>query len=553
MALDQANKSAYHDLERVQNKLEEEFKILISVSEKIYIDKDIVALADMEYYSDLQVTEMFRKYATFDQYLNLYSEIKSIRLYLDNKTVLNTGQFMKAGDRIKGKEWYKSAVAKDGLISWEYEYDEIGDAYSIHLTRLVKDFFGKHIGVLSIAMNNDYLIKYLKGETFDIYVIDKGRVVTAKNREIIGQALNQLELGKYLNLNSLGEETVDGIINGDNVKILSKSFSPAKGDTNFTIVAVLPTDKIATEANKRSFLGFVIITISLAASLGLIILFTKTLSRRITVLTRQIHQVAQGQLDTEITIIGRDEIGQLAQDIGVMIKSIKDLMHNAYEANLQKGQLELKQKEMQFKMLSSQVNPHFLFNTLETIRMKAIEYGQKELSDKIKQLAYILRASLQMENKEIPLVKELELVRSYLEIQKYRFEERINYAIRCEKQFEKNKVLSFIIQPIVENSIIHGIESKFGQGKVKIIVSAENQKLIITIIDNGIGIEKDKLNTILENISDIHKGDVQHIGIINVSQRIKLFYGQEYGLEIKTERNKGTEIRIIIPSRSEES
>ncbi len=549
MALDYTIRSAYHDVDKIRNKLDETFNILMSVSSRLYIDEEVIEIAEKRYSSYLDLTETIRSFTTFDQYLNYHDQLSNIRLYLENTTFLNTGQFIMARN-IRNEPWYIKAVDKNGLISWEYMFDEMKNESVIHLTRLLKDSYGNKIGVLTISMNRDYLYKYLKDETLDIYFIDSdGTVVAAKERQFVGKSINEMEIGKYIGPQSVNGGTIDGEINQYKVKILSERYSPSKGDTDYIIAAVFPTDQIVKEANRRSYLGLLIIFVCLATSLSLIFLFIKAFSQRITVLTSDIHKVAQGELDTTITTVGMDELGQLAKDIGTMIKSIKDLIFRAYEVNLQKSKLELKHKEMQLKILSNQINPHFLFNTLETFRMKALENSQKELSLKIQQLAGLLRASLQAENKEIPLSKEIELVCKYLEIQKYRFEDKINYVIDCPEEYGNFNIPSFIVQPIVENSIIHGIEQKYGRGEVKIIVSRQNDTLIISVTDDGVGMNEEKLEKILIGLSNIESGIYEHIGIINVSRRIQLFYGTEYGLEISAKPGEGTVVKIILPIR----
>jgi two-component system sensor histidine kinase YesM len=197
-------------------------------------------------------------------------------------------------------------------------------------------------------------------------------------------------------------------------------------------------------------------------------------------------------------------------------------------------------------MLASQINPHFLYNTLETIRMKARCNGEIEIEELVKMLAKIMRRNIQVGDKLVTLKSELELVEYYLKIQQYRFGERINYEIDIRCNIEYQKIMPLIIQPVVENAFVHGLETKEGEGKIRIIVEKKDH-LVIQVIDDGIGMSQEKLEEIKENLNDFRKLNRSNIGLNNVNQRINLLYGAGYGLEVDSEENKGTKVTIVLP------
>ena len=222
-------------------------------------------------------------------------------------------------------------------------------------------------------------------------------------------------------------------------------------------------------------------------------------------------------------------------------------MDEVVAEQVQKEKLNARQKEVEFKMLASQINPHFLYNTLETIRMKAIVNKQSEIAELTLMLAKIMRRNIQVGEQLVTLESELKLVEYYLKIQFYRFGDRIQSEIIVDDNVDKDcLIMPLIIQPLVENAFVHGLESMDMEGKLTIQVSCDSD-MLITVEDNGSGISKDKLLEIMNSLNDFEKLDRTHIGISNVNQRIKLQYGENYGLTIASKEGEGTKITLKIP------
>lgn len=289
-----------------------------------------------------------------------------------------------------------------------------------------------------------------------------------------------------------------------------------------------------------------IIIISIITSVILLGICTGSFIKRLNEFKDQLHRAAAGELKIIASNEDRDEISELYHDLHIMIDSIQQLIATVYEEQVQKEKLNSRQKDVEFKMLASQINPHFLYNTLETIRMKARCNGETEIEELVKMLAKIMRRNIQVGDKLVTLKSELEMVEYYLKIQQYRFGGRISYQILEKCNTEYLKIMPLIIQPVVENAFVHGLETKEGEGQIQIIVEKKNN-LIIEIIDDGIGISRDKLEEIKENLNDFRKLTRSNIGLSNVNQRIKLLYGEEYGLSIESEENRGTKVTIKIP------
>lgn len=291
--------------------------------------------------------------------------------------------------------------------------------------------------------------------------------------------------------------------------------------------------------------GLLVVVISIVLSLLIFISFMNDYSRRINDFQEVMHRAASGDFENLNSDYGNDEISILYKDLNTLIKNMQNLISTVYEEQVQKEKLYSRQKDVEFKMLASQINPHFLYNTLETIRMKARCNDQYEIEELVKMLAKIMRRNIQVGDKLVTLKSELELVEYYLKIQQYRFGERINYNIEVRCDIEFLKIMPLIIQPIVENAFIHGLETKEGEGEIRIIVE-RTDRIVIHVIDNGNGMSESKLKEIKDGLDDVSKLDRSHIGLNNVNQRIKLLYGDEYGIYIESVEGEGTSVRIEL-------
>lgn len=234
-----------------------------------------------------------------------------------------------------------------------------------------------------------------------------------------------------------------------------------------------------------------------------------------------------------------------------VIIMLRELMEKEYNETILRKQAEL-------NALQGQINPHFLYNTLDTIRGQALWEGMDSIADMTQALAKCLRYCININNDMVTLAEEFENVQNYIKIQKTRFGEKLQFEIDIDSQMDKNilnyKVPKLTIQPIVENAVYHGLEKKKEKGKVMIKAFATDTRLSINIIDDGLGISMERLKVLNKNLylgqaSDPNEESdrKQSIGLYNVNQRIKLYYGDEFGLRIQSVEGKKTNVEIIVP------
>lgn len=270
-------------------------------------------------------------------------------------------------------------------------------------------------------------------------------------------------------------------------------------------------------------------------------------SRRLLHLSRHINRVSTGDFDTTLKIDGKDEIALLARQFNSMVRSINDLMYEVQESNAQNSLLEQKQNDIRFKMLASQINPHFLFNALEAIRMEAHMKGQVEIARVVRLLGKMMRSNLEVGRSKILLSQELEVVRCYLDIQQFRYEERLKYQFTVDPAVESLYMPPLLIQPLVENAVIHGLDNKMEGAFVTVEVVQVGDHAKFTITDNGVGISPIQLEELLNTLERKEEREGERIGLRNVHDRLKLSYGAEYGLTIESRPNVGTVIFFCIP------
>ncbi len=250
--------------------------------------------------------------------------------------------------------------------------------------------------------------------------------------------------------------------------------------------------------------------------------------------------------NTESSIL---EIDELSENFNDKIIRIKELIENIKTEQKNKKNTEL-------WLLQSQINPHFLYNTLDTVVWMAEAGDSKKVVDMITALSSFLRIGLNNGKRFIRIREEIRHIESYLKIQKFRYEDILEYSIDIEDNLYDKRILKLLLQPIVENALYHGIKYKRSGGKISVKGYREKEKIILQVIDNGIGMDSTKLESlryIIKNkpADDIVKSSGESFGLYNVAERIRLYYGNEYGLNIDSTENIGTTVSIILPVESD--
>ncbi len=546
MAVEQAMKEANVNTDRLQSRINEVLLKLTDVSDRLYSNTELKHILVTRYDSRWDIVREYFDFTAIRDMKRSYPEIKSIEIYSDNYSLIDNWEIRKISPEISSSDWYKKAQKKNGEVIWQYIYNDIAESNTLCLTRLIKDEFNANIGIMVIAIENSYIQRMLRNEPYDtIITVDQGTVIFSKSALLIGK--NIKNIGLELENGSAGNKLKELEYNGLPSKVITNAFVPKSSNNVIRIYSVLPIKSIVSKANEISLVGIIVIGISFIISTILLVVFSKLFGDRIKRLRSEMHKVAEGNFEIDVDVKGKDEFGELYQDLFTVIKNIEQLIYEAYEERLLNEQIKNKQKEIEFKMLANQINPHFIYNALESIRMKAHTEGQTEIVMVVRALSRILRRNLEVTNSLVSLDYELDLVKSYLEMQKFRFEDRISYSIDVLIDISDVMVLPLLLQPIVENALVHGLEAKRGQGNINITIKEDGDLLAITVADNGMGMKEEKLREMDEILNEDPDKESTSIGLKNVNSRIKLKYGGMFGLKVTSKYRQGTSVTINLP------
>lgn len=286
----------------------------------------------------------------------------------------------------------------------------------------------------------------------------------------------------------------------------------------------------------------------LGVSMLIIMSKLKNVNNKMNKIIVGMEEVKAGNLDVKIELSGEnDELTFIAEQFNHMCIDLKRYIDQSYLAEMNKKEAELSKKEAEMSALQSKINPHFLYNTLESIRMKAIASGNRDVGRMLFLLGNLFRNQLK-EDDIITIEKEINYCKEYLELFKYRYDDRFNYTVSCEEVVKNSNTIKFILQPLVENYIVHGIRREDDDNHLDIDVFKNGNNVTIIIKDNGIGIPLEKIKEINKKIKQKDFSG-KSIGILNTHQRIIFRYGEEYGVKIDEEFKNGTKIIVIIPMR----
>ncbi len=517
--------------------------------------RTVMKLSDSLYYGVIKNVDLLRKGETVNSeitllYDNNKDSVSNIALLSgDGELLLAVPAARLKNDMdVTGQEWFKDALEHPENLHFsmphvQYIFDNGENQYRwvITLSRAVEITKGTSTaqGVLLIDMsyaslqymldntplgNQGYL--YLMSGDGELIYHPQMQLIDAGLKEENTQAASAYGDGNY-------QETWQGKDRDVIVKTV--------GYTGWKIIGVSPEHGFTlNEVKTRLFLVFVV-----AFFLFLLAVINAYISSKITApiqeLEKSVNALEEGELDTQVYTGGSYEIQHLGRSIGGMARRIQALMNDIVAEHESK-------RKSEFDTLQSQINPHFLYNTLDII-VWMIENEQKQEAVKVvTALARFFRISLSKGRSIIPVRDELEHVRNYLTIQQKRFKNKFIYQIEAQEEVLSLASLKLMLQPLVENAIYHGMEFMDGDGEITVKVEKNEDRLCFTIADNGLGMTKEQVEGLLtgETRSASKKGS--GIGVKNVNERIRLYFGEDYGLEIFSEPDEGTAIQICLPA-----
>ena len=313
------------------------------------------------------------------------------------------------------------------------------------------------------------------------------------------------------------------------------------GVSGISITSVVSEEAIRADTNALIIKMTTIFTISIIIILISTILLNKYYLKRMMILAKTMDSIRSDNLDIRLPVKHQDEIGKLSMAFNQMLETLDSYIKLNYKA-------EMARRTAEINALQAQIKPHFLFNTIESIRMAALESNADDVAQMLTKFGNMFRWMIHFDHKIVYLEDELEYISSYLYLQKLRFGDQIDISIEADDAVLYLGIPKFTLQPIVENAVVHGLNCTNGFSKIIVHVFVQDKKLILCISDNGCGIQQDRLQQLKDHIYGSIKTEDFGIGIRNVHSRLQLLFGDPYGVEIQSTLNNGTTVRITIPA-----
>ena len=414
--------------------------------------------------------------------------------------------------------------------------NNINDADTIQMIKMVKDLQTyKPIGYIRFGLKRNYIEKMAKNINFGS---DGGVVIFDENLSKISGIAHDSVLSKLLR-----EKPSIGNFSYSEGKNEYTAVHIHSDSTGWTTVGVIPLRYINKDLAGIQYLTVIIIVLTIIIGVTVSVIIAQSLILPLENTVNALEKFSRGDFAVRLKENRCDEIGKLNRIFNKAIKEINELMQKVTQS-------EILNKEMEFKTLQSQMNPHFLYNTLDTINWLAFKEKQTEICNLVAAISSLIRASISNKKSIITIEQELDYVKNYIYIQHIRYKDRFDIIYDIDESLLKQAVPKLIIQPIVENAIIHGIENSKNKNLLYISVKRENGCIIIIVKDTGIGMTDEKVSELLKEPLNA-EGDEQkahtNLGLYAVHKRIQLMYGDLYGLTVQSQAGEGTTVTLHIP------
>lgn len=521
------------NIEEIGNNIVEDNKLVSALSlksEEVRENTDNVF--NLSKYAEGLLNEQVWKYGKYNMKPELYVISENdfnISTYSKNKYEMNS---------IKNELWYNEIIQANGktvLISTFEDENGIGPYKCIfRMGRVIKDLItDETLGVLIMDVSEKMLYdrynKIIK-DGRNIYIIDiKGNIISSKDKRLIGENYyKELDYGSYI---ETGEWY--SIFERDNVKFMKMSSTLDR--YGWSIIEEIPLH-IVRQPIKQITQKF-LLTLVLVIIVSFIVIYkiSAWVTKPVINIKNTIEKVMGGNLKVKVEVDREDEIGKLEESFNNMVKWLDDSIEEIKEKEKQKRIAEL-------SFLQAQINPHFLYNTLSGVRFLVSMNRNDEAEEMLYKFSKLLRNILPRASELISLEDEIEIIKTYIELQQIRYPNEFEVCISIDENIKSIMLPALILQPIVENAIFYSMESENNEGKIKINGYVNDDNIIIEISDNGKGMSSTQINNVFKN-----KESINRVGLINVHERLQLNYGKNYGIEIKSQEGSGTRVIFKLP------
>jgi len=475
------------------------------------------------------------------------ASISSVVLYAQNGHILGSGKINTAS--IKKGIWSEYDKAIEDRIKTiridmhpiDYELGYEVNYGATLLKSIVNINNGSIMGKAEVNINEKNISNLYSHLKYGV----NGKFIIVNNQGIIVSSANPAELNGNISkeayfdwIQSNNQQGKVFLINNKKHLVTSSRFEPM----GWTVLGFIPLSELTVDGNKVSNIilltGLICIFLAMISSS----IISKTISMPVVRLSKIMSNAGQGDLEVRAHVKGKDEIGLLSKSFNNMLEQISNLMNQVYIEQRRKREFEL-------LAIQAQINPHFLYNTLESICSLTQLGRNDDVFKMVKSLSMFYRIALSKGKNIITIQEEIDNVRHYLTIQEVRYKDKFECYIEMDDEILDKHILKLSIQPLVENAIYHGIRNKRGKGFIHIIGKRQNDDVVISVIDNGKGFDEEELKKVLEDSTE--DSNNKSFGLKSVNERIKLYFGPRYGIHLSSKNGEGAVIDIVLPMDKE--
>jgi two-component system sensor histidine kinase YesM len=540
--------------EQIIHNLDNSLSMLMRISEYPLYDETLIEILKKDY-SRLENSRYVRSvdFAKAKDLLNnnivFYSNlIDSVWLYsMDNYDLRGRAlvETMDISYSPAQEEWLPRIIEADGgavIIGIHQHKQKIpGKDYVVSIGRLIKDKSSREaIGLIIIDVDIQQLEQLwmergITRNTLFYLIDDNGRIIYSQNKEQINQSIYYILNGDY-DFEAQSGRSV--LLNGTRYQLISSRSAISK----WRAVSIIPEKELFSYNEEMYKITLLIGCIVVILSLGGIYIITTSITRPIYELSGTMRKIGEGNFNLDV---GKyyGEMGVIGNAVNAMQTKIKELIRKIYLEEEEKRRAEL-------NALQAQINPHFLYNTLSAIKWMANIQGAVGIEKALNSMAFLMAYTSKWNSDYISIADEMVFVENYISILDIRYYNKFSVNYDIDKNVYNYKTLKFLLQPIIENSVFHGFEGIHTKGEINIKIVREDGNIVFTVADNGQGFDTDKLKSILEQDEESNKQKFNSIGLSNVHKRIKLHFGEEYGITIHSRPGAGTKVIIVIPAIS---
>ena len=516
-----------------------------------YVDNAAAEYPLVEYLNTEHEPNSIERYTSyrilFDNYAIKFpitsGNFRRLIFYTTNQTVMATdsGFIRVLSEEQRDAPWYYRITSAQGQSTFLEVSHENQQSY-INIGKDMQPFgTSAHKNLVLLRIPESELYALIKSESTEreVFVLSAtNQIIAASKRYLVGKEAEDIPVLADI-MRRLPQD--QDFLETKRQHVFYSRWTALTPLYGVRIISIIPQDDIVRELSGSVLPSLAGYTICLVASLLFIAFLSRTITRKLRLLVENVANIQDGNMNLSVAFEGRDEIAELYDSLRDMVQRIDTLIKEVY-------MLELEKKDAEIMALQSQINPHFVYNTMETIRMNLVKNGDKENAEALRKFANLLQKTINWDSTSVTVYRETELVETYLQLLQYRYYDKFTFTIDIDEDIYHCPIPKFTLQPLVENAITHGIEVKEQPSALHIYGGRKDGRVYITVADNGAGMTEETLRRVRAIVSGREQpsGGTQ-VGLRNVHRRLTLLYGEEYGISIESEAGKGTQITIQLP------